>query len=116
MNQIRYFIVTMRPQQWTKNLLVFAALIFSGNLLDYHLVLRSIAVFGMFCLLSGSVYVVNDIMDRQGDQNHPEKKLRPIAAGGLNIVFAVVLAGILAISTLVLALWMSWSLFLVFSA
>jgi 4-hydroxybenzoate polyprenyltransferase len=74
---------SMRPNQWMKNLLVFAALIFSRNLFNATDVLRSLAGFVAFCLVSGAVYIINDLSDRENDQSHPKKRLRPIASGQL---------------------------------
>lgn len=82
----------MRPRQWTKNLLVFAALIFSRNLTHIPSVLRSVAAFFAFCLLSGAVYIVNDLVDREQDQRHPTKKNRPIASGKVPTAAAVIAA------------------------
>jgi 4-hydroxybenzoate polyprenyltransferase len=73
----------VRPRQWTKNLIVFAALIFSGNAGDAGRVGRAALAFVAFCLLSGAVYLVNDIADANLDRLHPKKRLRPIAAGEL---------------------------------
>src|SRR4051812_3853765 len=72
-------ILSLRPGQWTKNLLVFAALIFAVKLFDPHSLVLSCAAFALFCALSGVVYVVNDIADRETDRLHPLKSLRPIA-------------------------------------
>ncbi|HDQ99047.1 MAG TPA: decaprenyl-phosphate phosphoribosyltransferase, partial [candidate division WOR-3 bacterium] len=72
---------SMRPRQWIKNLLVLAALVFSKNLLKGPEVLRSLLAFAIFCLLSGAVYIINDLVDREADRLHPKKRLRPIAAG-----------------------------------
>lgn len=77
-------LTSMRPRQWTKNLVLFAALIFSLRLLDQALLLRSIAGFFVFCVMSGSVYILNDLKDRKLDAQHPTKRLRPIAAGKLS--------------------------------
>lgn len=89
---------SMRPKQWVKNLLVFAGLIFSKSLLDPGNVLRSLGAFAAFCLLSGAVYLINDVVDREGDRLHPKKRFRPIAAGKLKpqtaIVAAVVAVGL----------------------
>jgi 4-hydroxybenzoate polyprenyltransferase len=74
----------MRPRQWTKNLLVFAALVFALRLEDRELVLRTAAGFVTFCLLSGFVYLLNDLKDRAKDAVHPIKRLRPIASGRLS--------------------------------
>lgn len=76
-------LVSMRPKQWVKNLLVFAALVFSKHLLEVDAVLRSLVAFLVFCLLSGAVYIINDLADREGDRRHPKKKDRPIASGKL---------------------------------
>ncbi len=80
----------LRPRQWTKNSLLFAALVFDRQLTLSHLpaILHTIAGFFIFCLLSGAVYIINDIMDREADLNHPQKSLRPIASGELNLTIA----------------------------
>jgi 4-hydroxybenzoate polyprenyltransferase len=84
----------MRPKQWVKNLLVFAALIFSENLLELPKLLRSVGAFIAFCLVSGAVYIINDIVDRENDREHPKKRLRPIASGKLNVFPAALAAAI----------------------
>jgi 4-hydroxybenzoate polyprenyltransferase len=89
---------SVRPQQWTKNLFVFAGLLFSGRLLDRTAWPAAVAAFLIFCGLSGAVYLVNDVLDRAADAQHPLKRLRPIASGalspGLALGFAVVLAAV----------------------
>lgn len=95
-SRIYWLLKTMRPKQWTKNLVIFAALIFSKNLLVPDLLGRSAAAFGLFCLLSGSVYIINDLIDLERDRAHPKKKYRPLAAGRLSVstaVTAVILTG-----------------------
>ncbi|MEO0068017.1 MAG: decaprenyl-phosphate phosphoribosyltransferase [candidate division WOR-3 bacterium] len=87
---------SMRPKQWVKNLLVFAALVFSENLLDLPKVLRSFGAFVAFCLVSGAVYIYNDIVDKEQDRIHPKKRLRPIASGQLP-VFPAAIAGTVAV-------------------
>ena len=88
----------MRPRQWTKNLLVFAGLIFGDKLFDRHAVALATGAFGVFCLLSSTVYLINDIRDREADRRHPAKSKRPIASGALPVstaaAAAVVLAGV----------------------
>jgi len=74
---------SMRPQQWTKNLIVFAPLLFSENLSHLPLLLKSIAAFSIFCILSGCVYILNDILDLEQDKRHPLKSKRPLASGAL---------------------------------
>jgi hypothetical protein len=72
--------LALRPAQWTKNLIVFAALIFGQRLLDGDAVVRATVAFLAFCALSGVVYVANDVVDRESDRQHPQKRHRPIAA------------------------------------
>ncbi len=91
----------MRPRQWTKNLLVFAALTFDLQLDDPGRVLIAIAAFFVLCLASGAVYLVNDLLDAETDRLHPVKRHRPIASGRLPMpvaraaaVAAIVLAPI----------------------
>jgi 4-hydroxybenzoate polyprenyltransferase len=83
---------SLRPEQWTKNLIVFAALIFARRLLDPAAVGRSTAAFLIFCALSGVVYLVNDVADREADRRHPLKSRRPIASGQVGVGHALVLA------------------------
>jgi 4-hydroxybenzoate polyprenyltransferase len=75
---------SLRPRQWTKNLIVFAGLIFGPKLDDLGAVLSATAAFFIFCLLSGVVYLINDVRDRHADRLHPVKSRRPIAAGALS--------------------------------
>jgi 4-hydroxybenzoate polyprenyltransferase len=94
---------SLRPEQWTKNLIVFAGLIFGLELFDRTAVIRSVVAFGVFCALSGVVYVVNDIMDREADRRHPLKARRPIASGELSPSLAGVAAAAIAIAGLAAA-------------
>ncbi|MBP8952150.1 MAG: decaprenyl-phosphate phosphoribosyltransferase [Armatimonadetes bacterium] len=86
----------MRPKQWTKNLLLFAALLFAKEYAQADSVLRVVAAFVLFCILSGTVYLVNDVADLEQDRNHPRKRLRPIASGALSPGIALAAAAILA--------------------
>ena len=97
---------TLRPEQWTKNLIVFAALLFGQRLLNPASVTRSAAAFAIFCVLSGVVYLVNDLFDREADRQHPTKRLRPIASGELAPTVAVAWAVGLGAAALAAA----WSL------
>ena len=74
-----------RPEQWTKNLIVFAGLLFGGRLLDAGALGSALAAFAVFCALSGAAYLFNDISDREADEHHPLKRHRPIAAGQLPV-------------------------------
>ena len=80
---------SMRPRQWTKNLFVFAGIIFSQNLLCFPLLLKSLFAFLIFCILSGAVYILNDITDLKEDKDHPLKSKRPIASGRLKVSYAL---------------------------
>ena len=78
---------TMRPRQWVKNAVIFAAIVFDRQLGFNNLtaLYRTIAGFIIFCLLSGVVYIINDIADVEADRKHPDKRRRPIASGDLPI-------------------------------
>jgi 4-hydroxybenzoate polyprenyltransferase len=93
----------MRPRQWTKNLLVFAGVIFGEKLLDPRAFVASVEAFGVFCLLSSAVYLVNDVRDREADRVHPLKSKRPIASGALGARTALGAAAVLAGAALVVA-------------
>jgi 4-hydroxybenzoate polyprenyltransferase len=82
-------LISLRPRQWAKNLLVFAGLLFGLRLFDFVAVGRAVAAFGIFCVLSGVVYLINDIADRDIDRQHPHKARRPIASGALPVPAAV---------------------------
>jgi 4-hydroxybenzoate polyprenyltransferase len=89
--------LSLRPTQWTKNLIIFAALIFGQRLLDSSAVLTSIIAFAVFCALSGVVYLVNDVADREADRKHPTKRMRPIASGDLPVPVALATAAVLGL-------------------
>lgn len=91
---------TMRPKQWTKNLIVFAGLIFSQTAFEEGNFMLSLYAFFIFCLLSGSVYLINDLVDVQKDRAHPEKRRRPIASGELGVSAAVIGAAAAALFSL----------------
>jgi 4-hydroxybenzoate polyprenyltransferase len=95
--------LSLRPGQWTKNLFVFAALVFARRLTDSDAVIREIAAFVIFCALSGAVYLVNDVLDREQDQRHPVKATRPIASGAVRPPLALTTAAVLGVSALVAA-------------
>ncbi len=76
---------SMRPRQWPKNIFLFAALVFDKQLFIPDSLLRTVAGFALFCLISSSVYIFNDLSDVEADRKHPEKKRRPIASGELPV-------------------------------
>jgi 4-hydroxybenzoate polyprenyltransferase len=94
----------LRPRQWTKNLLLFAGVLFSQHLANPQLLLRATAGFAAFSLLAGCVYMFNDLKDLEADRRHPVKRRRPLAAGRLPVTAVWValvplLAGVAAISS-----------------
>ena len=90
-------VTSLRPKQWPKNLLVFAGLVFSLNLFNLTDLLLSLGGFVAFCLLSGAVYLVNDVVDVEKDRLHPTKRLRPIASGRLGLGTARTAAVVVAL-------------------
>lgn len=92
---VRAVLVSLRPHQWTKNLVVLAALAFSKHLFEPGPLYRALFAFALFCGLSGTVYLLNDVADVERDRLHPTKRLRPIASGALPVRTAAVLAMLL---------------------
>jgi len=102
-----HLIRAMRPRQWTKNVLVFAGLIFGQKLTDPRSVETAGLAFAVFCLLSSSVYLLNDVRDREADRLHPAKANRPIASGALGVGAALIAAAVLAAISLAAAFWIN---------
>lgn len=95
----------MRPKQWTKNFFVFAAIVFSGNFLNAHILKVNILTFVLFCITSSAIYVLNDIVDIEKDKIHPDKRNRPLPSGKVSKNSAILL-DILLIITVVLISWL----------
>jgi 4-hydroxybenzoate polyprenyltransferase len=93
-------IVALRPQEWVKNLLVFAGLLFSAKFKDFDAVVDATVTFAAFCMVASAGYLVNDAHDVAEDRQHPKKRFRPIAAGELAIPTAIGLAVVLAVVAL----------------
>lgn len=104
-------ITLMRPRQWTKNFVVFAGLLFSGNLLQPDLLWRTLQAFLAYCLATGAVYLFNDLRDLEFDRHHPIKKHRPLPAGQVQPLTVAIAAPILALVSLV---W-GWTLSPIFA-
>lgn len=104
---------SMRPRQWTKNLVVFAALIFSLNLTDTVLLTHTAIAFVVFCALSGWVYMLNDLHDREKDRLHPRKRERPIASGRLRPPVVAGALAVLLVGGLAAAWWLGTNFFAV---
>ena len=98
--RLRALILTMRPHQWVKNLFVAAPVLFSKNLLYKPMLLRAAIAFGLFCVLSGAVYLINDVVDVDKDRAHPRKRFRPIASGQLPLGLAKNLAIVFALGAI----------------
>jgi decaprenyl-phosphate phosphoribosyltransferase len=99
-NPVQAFWLSLRPHQWTKNLVVFAAPALSKHLFERGPLEQSVLGFVIFCALSGTVYLLNDVADLERDRLHPRKRLRPIASGALSSRAAVALALVLGTGSL----------------
>ena len=97
-------LVAMRPQQWTKNALVFAVPLAAGRLRELAVLRDTLGAFVAFCLAASATYLLNDAGDVEADRQHPRKRNRPIAAGELSPTVARVVAAVLLVASLVLAL------------
>lgn len=107
-NPLEWFkwgVVAMRPRQWTKNLLLFAGLLFAEKLGDLPRVWLNLLAFLSFCLISGAIYIYNDLRDVEEDRLHPRKRHRPIASGKLPVAVATWWMLSAALLGLVLAFW-----------
>lgn len=100
---IRHFYKLIRPHQWLKNFFVFLPIFFSGNLFDKTLLIKTILVFFSFCFISSSVYCFNDIIDKENDKKHSQKKFRPIASGEISVFTGfIIMAVMLAFSYIIM--------------
>ena len=108
--------ISLRPGQWTKNLFVFAALVFAERLNDAGAVARSVAAFLIFCALSSTVYLINDVLDREQDRRHPLKAGRPIASGAIAPALAIGVAAVLGFAAIIAALGLGWLFFQIAAA
>ncbi len=107
---------TMRPRQWTKNVFVFAALVFDKQLLIPESFLRTLGGFMLFCLVSSSVYIFNDLADIEADRQHPQKRLRAIPSGRLPVPVAWAASVVLVVVSLLLGWFLSPAFALVIAA
>jgi len=106
----------MRPKQWIKNTVVFAALIFSQKLFQPKDLLSSSLAFCLFCLVASSVYLCNDVIDKEEDKLHPYKKFRPIPSGSLSTKTAITFSVLLAIFPLGAAVLLDGRFFVILAA
>lgn len=117
------YLKLLRPHQWLKNLILFFPPFLGGVLLDPAMLKRGVLPFAIFCLASSSTYIFNDIRDCEKDRLHPRKKSRPIASGAIPVKSAMIIGGVLLLSSLLLSLqlslvfftWLATYLFLSFA-
>lgn len=104
MQALKFFLISLRPKQWVKNVFIFAPMIFSLHMFQAAYIWRSLLAFLLFSLVTGCMYVFNDVLDREKDRLHPVKRERPIAAHCLNVRWALALAlTLLAVVLLLIA-------------
>src|SRR5438067_6542392 len=102
-------VLALRPRQWSKNLLVFAGIVFAAKLGDAVRWGEALAAFGAYCALSSAAYLVNDLRDREHDRLHPVKRERPIARGELSATAAVAIAVVLTVVAVAVGAWLGWA-------
>ena len=105
-SQLKLFVRTMRLKQWTKNVFVWAALVFDVKLFQQEPFISTLVTFILFCLISSAVYVINDLVDIEKDRRHPTKCNRPLASGALRKNVAIGGAALIVLASLPVALWL----------
>ena len=104
---LKYVILSMRPEQWIKNIFVFAALLFSKNLFSLSKDIEAFIGFIFFCLITGCAYMINDLVDLERDRLHPSKSQRPLTSGSLNKTTAIKIIAIVCSICFPLAFYMN---------
>lgn len=110
------YLKLLRVHQWSKNVLLFAGLVFTNHVFEKQYILRATLGFALFCLLSSVIYIINDLLDREIDRQHPKKKFRPIASGKISVPFAMITACVLFFISMVGASFLSWKFLTLISA
>lgn len=105
---IKNLIISMRPKQWIKNLFIFSALIFVKEFTDVNKILLTLKAFGLFCLASSAIYLINDIVDAEQDRRHSFKKMRPLAAGRIKPRFMAIWAALFVIISLAASFYLNF--------
>lgn len=95
---------TLRPKQWTKNVLIYAGLVFDGQLFVFDSFLRTTIAFFLLCFTAGTIYIINDLVDLEADRQHPRKKARALPSGQLPVRMAVIAAVLIPIFSLAAAI------------
>jgi 4-hydroxybenzoate polyprenyltransferase len=108
-SRVRAFVVALRPAQWSKNLLVFAGIVFAAELGDARRWVWALTAFVAYCAASGAAYLVNDVRDAAEDRRHASKRVRPVARGEVSRRTALAGAGVLAALALLLAVPLGWA-------
>jgi 4-hydroxybenzoate polyprenyltransferase len=111
--QVKPLIRTMRPKQYTKNVFVWAALLFDRKLFEVQPFVRTLVAFVLFCLISSAVYIINDLVDVEKDRQHPHKAKRPIASGTLSPRVAGMAAAAISLLCLPVAIWLDSGMVLI---
>ena len=111
--RLKAFLIALRPNQWIKNLSLFASIIFTGQLFKFDLLLMCILGFLVFNALSSASYLINDIVDLPYDRLHPDKKYRPVASGQVSVNEAMETMMILSLVGLISAFFLGISFFLI---
>jgi 4-hydroxybenzoate polyprenyltransferase len=112
-NSLRAFLEELRPKQWTKNILVFAAPLFAFRIMSTEDWIKVFGGFVAFCLISGTVYILNDFVDLEKDKQHPDKRYRPMAMGILSPKLGLILGTALFLITLYGSWWLGRLFFLI---
>jgi len=107
LDTLKYLLLTMRPRQWTKNGVVFVAVVFAHKLSVAGDVLRAAVAVAIFCLVSGVVYLINDLVDLDKDRQHPLKRRRPLPSGRLKPPVAAFAAALLGVSMAIVSFLLS---------
>ncbi|HSW48307.1 MAG TPA: decaprenyl-phosphate phosphoribosyltransferase [Candidatus Saccharimonadales bacterium] len=103
----------LRPRQWIKNLAIFAALIFSGQLFNPILIQKVFYGFLIFCAMSSAIYVINDIFDVKKDRLHPFKRFRPLASKSVSVNTAIIIAIFLSLGSIFLSIFIAPAFFII---
>ncbi len=105
---LRRLVAAMRPRQWVKNVLVFAAPVFAGLIGEPEVILRTTLAFVAFCFAASGIYLINDVRDAAEDRHHPTKRFRAVAAGEVTARTAVVTSGVLMMAACLLGSLLGW--------
>ncbi|MDC1116800.1 UbiA family prenyltransferase [Luminiphilus sp.] len=114
--RIQPWLRLVRPHHWAKNLLVFVPALASFLIFDSHIIVMTLVAFLAFCFAASSGYILNDLVDRSADQNHPQKALRPLASGAVTVKMSLLMCGLLLAVALVIAYTVGLEFFVLMTA